>query len=415
MRSAPLLLVALLVAAPLATATLPTTPVTAPPKAHATLDLTAYRAQVDKAVQFALSNQKADGGIYQYSFILQGTEASRALVLLANDQRTAVRGPAFAALVDYWEKRQNVDGSFGSGCCVPTYTAAVLDGLLDAGYDADAPAVQRGLAFIRLTQSPTGGWSDGGSVSSHQTAWNVELLLRTGTPRDDPRVQRAVQFILGTRHADTGGFGPTAGWFETEAVTAHVVGAFEAYLRAPAGPNELVPQATVEDALQGALAFLAARIDPQTGWWQHSVGANAEIVGPVARHYAHRGLAMPAWLLQGAQALVDHQAPNGGLYNNQKSAVIHDWTYSAYAGLLEFPRALGSSGTLPVQARVNHQGDWQDAAVTVTLVDANGAARATATGPDGALTLAWTGLPAGRYVVRTEAAGAAPHETPVWR
>lgn len=414
MRAAPLVL-ALLLLAPLATAALPPTPVTAPPKAHATLDLTAYRAQVDKAVQFALSNQKPDGGVYEYSFIGRDLEASHALVLLANDQRTSVEGPGFAALLAYWEARQNVDGSFGSGCCVPTTTSTVLDGLLDAGYDVDAPAVQRGLAFVRLTQSATGGWSDGGAVASHQTAWNVELLLRTGTPRDDPRVQRAVQFILSTRHADTGGFGPTPSWFETEAVTGHVVGAFEAYLRAPAGPNEIVPQATVEDALQGALAFLAARLNPSTGWWQHSVGANAEIVGPVARHYATRGLPLPAWLLDAAQALADHQAPNGGLYNNPKEAIVHHWTYEAFAGLLEVPRALGASGALPVQARVNHQGDWQDATVTVTLLDAANAVRATATGPDGALTLSWSSLPAGRYVVRTEAAGAAAHEAAVWR
>ena len=414
MRRAPILL-ALLLLAPLATAALPPTPVTAPPKAHATLDLTAFRAQVDKAVQFALSNQKADGGIYEHSFIGQGLEASTAFVLLANDQRTSVESPQFQALLAYWEARQNVDGSFGSGCCVPTFTATVLDGLLDAGYDADSPAVQRGLAYVRLTQSPTGGWSDGGSVSSHQTAWNVALLLRTGTPRDDARVQQAMQFILSTRHADSGGFGPTPSWFETPAVTGHVVGAFDAYLRAPAGQNELVAPSTIEDALAGALGFLGASIDPATGWWQHSVGANAEIVGPVARYHAHRGLAMPAWLVQGAQALADHQAPNGGLYNNPKQAVIHHWTYEAFAGLLEFPRALGSSGSLPVQARVNHQGEFVDATMTVTLLDAAGAPVASVAGPDGSLTLAWTGLPAGRYVVRTEAAGAAAHDAIVWR
>lgn len=414
MRAAPLLL-ALLLLAPLANAALPPTPVTAPPKAHATLDLTAYRAEVDKAVQFALSNQQPDGGIYEYTFIGRDTEASHALVLLANDQKTSVESPQFAALLAYWEARQNVDGSFGSGCCVPTYTSAVLDGLLDAGYDVDAPAIQRGLAFLRLTQSATGGWSDGGAVASHQTAWNAELLLRTGTPRDDPRIQRAVQFILSTRHADTGGFGPTPSWFETPAVTGHVVGALSAYLLAPPGPNELVPQATVQAALDGGLAFLAARIDATTGWWQHSIGANAEIVGPVARHYATRGLAMPAWLLKGAQALVDHQAPNGGLYNNQKQAIIEDWTYTAYAGLLEFPKALGTSGSLDVQARVNHQGDWQDATLTVSLVDAAGTVRATTTGPDGALTLSWTGLAAGRYVVRAESPGAAAFEAAIWR
>jgi hypothetical protein len=404
-----------LVAAPFASADLlPPTPLTAPPEAHGVLDATAYRAQVDAAVGFALGYQKPDGGIYEYSFLLRDQDASLALVLLANDAQTPVDGPEMAALLAYWEAHQNVDGSFGSGCCVPTFTSNVLRGLLDAGYDTDSLIVQRALAYLRLTQDASGGWNDGGFVASHQTAWDVELLLRTGAPRDDLAVQRAMQFILTTRNPDNGGFAPIVGFFETEAVTAQVVGAFERYLRTPAGAHELVAAADVEAALDGALGFLAARIDPATGYWQYNIGANAQIVGPVIRYHAQRGLAMPAWLLTGVQALLDHQAPTGGLTNNQGTVTVLDWTLEAFAGLLELPRALGASDSLPVQATVNRNGDWQAATVSVTLVDADGDAVAATSGPNGLLTLTWSGLAPGRYAVRVEADGAEPSETAVW-
>lgn len=412
MRTAVAVLLALLAAVPFASADLPSpslppTPLTAPPEAHGVPDVTAYRTQVDSAVDYALGFQKPDGGIYEYSFLLRDQDASLALVLLANDAQTPVDGPQMGALLAYWEAHQNADGSFGSGCCVPTFTSNVLRGLLDAGYDTDSLAVQRALAYLRLTQDASGGWSDGGFVSSHQTAWNVELLLRTGAPRDDLAVQRAMQFILTTRNATNGGFAPIVGFFETEAVTGHVVGAFERYLRTPAGGHELVSAADVQAALDGALGFLAARIDPATGLWQFSVGANAEIVGPVIRHYAQRGLAMPSWLLDGVQAILDRQAANGGLSTL-------DWTLEAFAGLLELPRALGASDSIPVQATVNRNGDWQAATVGVTLVDAGGATVASAGGPAGLVTLSWTGLAPGRYVVRVEASGAEPGETALW-
>lgn len=414
MRAAVAVLLTLLAAAPFASADLPSTPLTAPPEASGVLDATAYRTQVDAAVDFALGYQKPDGGIYEYAFLLRDHQASLALVLLANDAQTPVDGPEMSALLAYWEAHQNADGSFGSGCCVPTYTSTVLRGLLDAGYDSDSLTVQRALLNLRLTQSAAGGWSDGQAVAAHQTAWNVELLLRTGAPRDDLAVQRAVQFLLTLRNADNGGFAPIVGFFETEAVTAHVIGALELYLRTPAGANELVPVTEVQAALDGALGFLAARISPTTGYWQHSIGANAEIVGPVIRYHAQRGLAMPSWLMAGVQALLDHQAPNGGLTNNQGTVTILDWTLEAFAGLLELPRALGASDSLPVRTGVNRDGAWQDATVSVSLVDADGASVATTSGPDGLLTLSWTGLTPGRYVVRVEASGAEPGETVLW-
>jgi hypothetical protein len=413
MRAIVLVLVAL-VSIPAALAQLPSTPLTAPPEAHGVADATAYRTQVDAAVDFALGYQKPDGGIYEYAFLLRDHQASLALVLLANDAQTPVDGPEMSALVAYWAAHQNPDGSFGSGCCVPGYTANVLRGLLDAGYDADSLMVQRGLLNLRLTQSPSGGWSDGGAVASHQTAWNVELLLRTGTPRDDPSIQLAMQFLLTTRNPANGGFAPTPGFFETEAVTAHVVGVLERYLRTPAGANELVAATELATALDGAIGFLAAGVDPTTGYWQYNIGANAEIVGPVIRYHAERGLAMPAWLMTGVQALLDHQAPNGGLTNNQGTVTNLDGTLKAFAGLLELPRALGADDSLPVRAGVNRDGAWQDATVSVSLVDAGGATVAATSGPDGLLTLTWLGLAPGQYALRVEAAGAEPSETTLW-
>jgi hypothetical protein len=250
MRAFLAVLLVLVLAAPAAALPLPGP--TTPPAAHLTLDRTAYRAQVDKAVQFALGYQKPDGGIYEYSFLLKDQDASLALKLLAAAETLDARGPNVTALVHYFETTQGAAGSFGSGSTVPTVTTQVIDGLLDAGYDKDSTVLTRALNYVRLTQGVDGSWSDGGAAASHQTAFDVEVLLRTGTARDDARIQQAIGFILSCQNGTNGGFAPTPGFFETEAASADVIYGLDAYLRAPATGHELHGQAEVQAAVDAA-------------------------------------------------------------------------------------------------------------------------------------------------------------------
>src|SRR5581483_11777180 len=145
--------------------------------------------------------------------------------------------------------------------------------------------------------------------------------LRPGQHRDDARLQQAIGFILSCQNGASGGFAPTTGFFETPAATADVIWGLDAYLRAPATGRETYTQAQVQAAVDAALGYLAAQLDPVTHYWQQNVGANAQIVGPVARYYAARDLAQPQWLLDGAQVLLDHQNAQGGLTYNSGSGV----------------------------------------------------------------------------------------------
>ncbi|GEM_PF-6226840 len=413
MRAPLAILLVVLLALP-ATSALPLPPPTAPPAAHATFDRTAYRAQVDKAVQFALGYQKPDGGVYEYAFLLKDQDASLALKLLAGSETLPVRGSNLSALIHYFESVQGVDGSFGSGSTVPTVTTQAIDGLLDAGYDQGSTVMTRALNYVRLSQGVDGSWSDGGSPASHQTAFDVEVLLRAGTARDDARLQQAIGFILSCQNGASGGFAPTTGFFETPAATADVIWGLDAYLRAPATGRETYTQAQVQAAVDAALGYLAAQLDPVTHYWQQNVGANAQIVGPVARYYAARDLAQPQWLLDGAQVLLDHQNAQGGLTYNSGSGVAVDWTFAAFAGVNEIARTLGSTDSMSVQTTVAQDGAYSAPTTSVTLVNDAGATVASASGPAGFLTLSWTSLPAGHYTARVASAGATTSSTTVW-
>ena len=409
------LLLALILALP-AAAALPIPPTDAAPVAHAVLDTTAYRSQVDKAVAWTWGFQKADGGVYEYEFLQKDSHSVAALRLYANDQRVDRQGAAFQALVGYWETTQRVDGSWGSGYLVPDITSRVVDGLLDAGYDLNATTLQRAILHVELSQNLDGSWTDGAGVRSGSlAAQNVENLLRAGHGRSSERVQDAVAWLLTLQDPATGGFAPASGWsFTTPAATALVLAGLDAYLQAsPTGP-EAVPQATVQAAADRAVAHLGSTWDRSSGQWQYSTGANAIIVGPAARYHAARGLPMPAWVLGGAKHLLDQQDASGAITNWEGTPIL-TWTLQGAHSLLEVPRTLRSSDAVPFQATRNDRGDYGPATLTVSLRDAGGAVVASATGPAGAGSLAWSNLPAGKYVVRTEAAGATAHERVLWR
>lgn len=416
MRRAALVL-GLLILLPSALAALPTDP---KPMTHVVLDRTAYRAQVDLAMAFVRTYQHADGGIYEYPNFLTNHDAAHALRLLAAAGTVdVVANTTYARHLAFVLSRQSANGAWGEGGDVPETTAVTMDALLDSGIDPNATAIQRGLAYIRLGQGVNGAWSDGAFAASHQTAEYVEILLRTGAPRNDPQVQSGVQFILGLQNASNGGFAPAAGWFETEAATADVIHGLDAYLRAPTPstlPPESVTVAQVQASVDAALGYLGSQLDPATGLWGYNIGYNAQIVGAPAAYYEARGLPTPLWLGDAESALLSYQAPDGGLWNNpQHQAEILDWTADAFAGLAHAPRALAATDALRLQATVNAQGAFQSSPVTLTLKDASGAVVASSSTTTGVSTISWSGLAPGKYDLTASAPGASSTTVSVWR
>lgn len=71
--------------------------------------------------------------------------------------------------------------------------------------------IQREIAGILERQNPDGGWHEedarSGPSSVYATGQTVWTLLSAGVSRDDPRIERALRFLLGTQRS----FG---GWFE---------------------------------------------------------------------------------------------------------------------------------------------------------------------------------------------------------
>lgn len=413
MRSILALALALLLVAPGASALLAPLSLSTP-RAHGVPDLARHADAIDRAVAFALGWQQPDGGIYEYDFFLQSHEASEALVLLARHARTSPEARELSALLAYWERAQNPDGTFGRGCCVNGYTTRVVEGMLEAGYDPQSLTLQRAIAALRARQSASGGWSDGGAVAAHETARVVETLLLAGVPRDDLAIQRGVAFLLGTRDDASGGFAPVAGWFTTPTVTARALAALDAYSQAPSGSRELVATADVDAALAGALAYLEATLDDK-GRWQHQALVNAGIVGPALRYHAARHLDAPAWLVKGVDAMLARQAPGGGLLGASGTGTVNDATYEGFAGLLAWPRPLAADDAIDVRISVNHGGRYQDASATATLLDAAGVPVARAGGENGVVRLTWSDLPSGAYTLRVESPGSLAHDRTLHR
>jgi squalene-hopene/tetraprenyl-beta-curcumene cyclase len=91
----------------------------------------------------------------------------------------------------------------------PDITARVLEALGCWGYRAEHPQVTRGLAFIRRTQEPFGGWKGRWGVNYIYGAWQVLVGLESvGFDMTDPMVRRAVRWLEQVQQ-------PNGGWGET--------------------------------------------------------------------------------------------------------------------------------------------------------------------------------------------------------
>lgn len=385
------------------------------PTVHVVADTSAHRADANRAIAWALTFQKPDGGVYEFEFFQKESNSARALRALARDQRQDVRGPALSGLIRFFEETQNADGSWGTRSRAPAITVIVLDGLAFAGYDANSTMVQRARLYIQATQNLDGSWSDGFLVSSFQTARSMRALLLTGTPRDSENVQRALTYILEQQDPTTGGFRANQSFGPSPQATATVLEGLDAYLRTPATGAEVHADVDVETAAEWGLAFIGETFNWTTMRWNFSVSTNTRIVGPVASYLKERGRQMPEWMPAAVEKILDHQAESGAILNDPKETEMLDWTLFAARSLLEIPGKILPHHTLPVRSTLNLHGEYLDATVTLTVLNAAGEVMATSTGPDGLGSITWLSPSKGRYTLRAEAEDAPAAEMTLWR
>ncbi|HWG91612.1 MAG TPA: prenyltransferase/squalene oxidase repeat-containing protein [Candidatus Thermoplasmatota archaeon] len=414
MRSSALLLIVLVLSGPAASAAL-LPPLEPAPVLHVATDHTGYRAQMDAAINYSFRYRQANGGVYEYEFLERETQATRALIAYARAVRFDPRDDRLGALIRFWVNEQNPDGSWGSGNAVPIDTANVLGGLLEAGYDPRSMVLQRALLYVNLTQNGDGSWSDGVSNgAATMTAYNARNLLQAGVPRDDVWVEEAIRFLLTLQDPVTGGFLPGEGRFPTPSATAAALVGLDHWLLAPETGRETLDALAVQAAVDRSLQYLNATFNRNNGLWQFSLGANSEMVGRIAHYHRVRGLPAPDWLVQAADTLVAHQNARGAITNSQGTPLL-TWTLATAASLAEMPRPFEGRDTLRVQATLNRDGAYRDGPVTLTLLDAAGATKATAAGSLGLTGIEWRGLRPGAYLLRVETPGAAPVTVPVHR
>jgi squalene-hopene/tetraprenyl-beta-curcumene cyclase len=89
----------------------------------------------------------------------------------------------------------------------PDIAGRVLEAFGKTGWRLGHPAVDRGLAYLRQTQEPTGCWFGRWGVNYIYGTWQaLEGLRAVGVPGDDPLVRRAAEWLEAHQQPD-GGWG----------------------------------------------------------------------------------------------------------------------------------------------------------------------------------------------------------------
>jgi squalene/oxidosqualene cyclase-like protein len=131
--------------------------------------------------------------------------------------RSIVRG------VDFLSRQQHSDGSFEGvwGVCFTYGTWFGVSGLLAGGVSSSDPRIQRALGFLVAKQSADGSWGEDPTsclrrtyVRSEQgqvvmTSWALLTLTRSGRS-GSPEAKRAVEFLVQRQRAD--GTYPSESW-----------------------------------------------------------------------------------------------------------------------------------------------------------------------------------------------------------
>ena len=140
------------------------------------------RAAIERAVRWLRGMQGKDGGWASFD-----TDQTR---LLFNNIPFADHG----ALLDP---------------ATEDLTARCIECFARLGASRDDPAIQRGIAFLRRTQTAEGAWHGRWGVNYLYGTWSVlRALEATGLRADDPMVKRAIRWLVARQNPD-GGWGET--------------------------------------------------------------------------------------------------------------------------------------------------------------------------------------------------------------
>jgi squalene-hopene/tetraprenyl-beta-curcumene cyclase len=140
------------------------------------------RAAIDRAVRWLRGMQGKDGGWASFD-----TDQTR---LLFNNIPFADHG----ALLDP---------------ATEDLTARCIECFARLGATSDDPAIKRGVAFLRRTQTPEGAWHGRWGVNYLYGTWSVLRALEAiGLRADDPMVKRSIRWIEARQNPD-GGWGET--------------------------------------------------------------------------------------------------------------------------------------------------------------------------------------------------------------
>ncbi len=138
---------------------------------------------------------------------------ARCVSMLAQLGETAQSSPAMAAGVDYLRRTQLPDGSwYGRWGMNYVYgTWSVLCGLNAAGVDHQDPMIRKAVDWLVAVQHEDGGWGEGASsyrldytafehasTTASQTAWALLGLMAAGEV-ENPAVERGVEYLKSTQ------------------------------------------------------------------------------------------------------------------------------------------------------------------------------------------------------------------------
>lgn len=121
---------------------------------------------------------------------------------------------------NYLTSLQQLNGSWGGA----DETGLALQALIAAGVAPTATTIISGVAYLRNTQAPAGGWAAFGSVNSNSTAYAIQGLLAAGEDLTQPAWRKQGRWPLGTLASfqkpngpfvyhwgpESGGFNPAA-------------------------------------------------------------------------------------------------------------------------------------------------------------------------------------------------------------
>ena len=176
--------------------------------------------KVDKGVAFLLKDQRPDGS-------WNNNTANVGFAILALKQVNKGE-EAIKKGIQYLRDVQDVDGGFKrlgkEGAPLTIYTAVVLVALKEAGTPRNDPMVRMAIDWLMGCQNADGGYGmpKGTPSMALSTAWTVRALSAYNVAPSTPFVQDAVEWLLKTQKP-TGGFSVVPPAPEDPEATAYAI------------------------------------------------------------------------------------------------------------------------------------------------------------------------------------------------